>query len=98
MNLSFPFEGMAPEEYSIDTSAYSADEMNAAHVGNWQFPLMVRLETLADKATAATHSLSNRNPGDALEAWVQSQTTYIVLGETAPDLSLIHISEPTRPY
>lgn len=86
MNVKFPFEGLPAEQSSIDTSRHSPDELNAANVGAWQYPLIIRLETLADKQPAdAAHTLDAREPGSALVAWVQSQTTYVVLGETAPD-------------
>ena len=85
MNINFPFEGMSPEQSSIDTSPYSADEINAADIGSWQYPLIIRLETLADKQTDGQQSLADRLPGAAPVPWVQSQTTYIVLGETIPD-------------
>ena len=92
MNIKFPFEGLSPEHSSIDTSPYEAHEVNAADITLWKYPLIVRLETLADKpagtntnGNANAHSLAERMAGAAMAPWVQSQTTYIVLGETAPD-------------
>lgn len=49
-----------------------------------RYPLIIRLETLADKAGAAQHNLDTRTPGEPLVAWVQSQTTCAVLGDVSP--------------
>jgi hypothetical protein len=50
----------------------------------YRYPLIIRLETLADKAVASQHSLDSRTAGDALVPWVQSQTTCAVLGDVTP--------------
>lgn len=50
-----------------------------------RYPLIIRLETLADKAVASQHSLDSRTPGEALVSWVQSQTTCAVLGDVTAD-------------
>jgi hypothetical protein len=81
MGIKFPFEGMPAEHAAIETSPHSPEEINAADIGAWQYPLIIRLETLADKNAAATHVLSERAAGERLAPWVQSQTTYVVLGE-----------------
>jgi hypothetical protein len=86
MNIKFPFAELTPEQSSINISDYAAEEISAAHIGKWQYPLIIRLETLADKTPMVTsNSLNDRAAGDALVPWVQSQTTYVVLGETGPD-------------
>lgn len=99
MNVRFPFEGMSPEQSTVDTTPYEADEVNAADITQWKYPLIIRLETLArDNKAAANgatpaqaqppqpqHALAERAAGAAMAPWVQSQTTYVVLGETELD-------------
>jgi hypothetical protein len=85
MNLKFPFAGLAPEQSSIDTSLYSAVELNVANVAAWQYPLIIRLETMAEKCDDKLHSFADRQAGVALVPWIQSQTTYVVLGESQPE-------------
>jgi hypothetical protein len=85
MNLKFPFAGLAPEQSSIDTSLYSAAELNVANVAAWQYPLIIRLETMAEKCDDKLHSFADRQAGVALVPWIQSQTTYVVLGESQPE-------------
>jgi hypothetical protein len=49
-----------------------------------RYPLVIRLETLAEKAVGSQQSLDTRTPGEPLVAWVQSQTTCVVLGDVNP--------------
>lgn len=50
----------------------------------YRYPLIIRLETLADKTARSQHSLDTRSAGEALVPWVQSQTTCAVLGDVTP--------------
>jgi hypothetical protein len=84
MNIKFPFPGLPPQQSSIDTSGYTAAELNSANVAAWQYPLIIRLETLAEKAEGVMEAFQARKAGAALMPWLQSQTTYVVLGETEP--------------
>jgi hypothetical protein len=81
MNIKFPFEGMDADAACLRTAGVAADALHAADMGAFRYPLIIRLETLADKAAAAEHSLDVRAPGAPLVAWVQSQTTCAVLGD-----------------
>lgn len=83
MNVQFPFPELSPEQYSIHTADFSADQLRSADVPTFQYPLFIRLETLADKAAAGQHDLSERVAGAPLTSWVQCQTTCALIGEPA---------------
>jgi hypothetical protein len=85
MNIKFPFPGVSPQQSSIDTSGYTAAELNAANVTAWQYPLIVRLETIAEKSEGMVEAFQGRKAGALLLPWIQSQTTYVVLGATELD-------------
>jgi hypothetical protein len=79
MNVKFPLPSMASDQSVLHTSGVSADQLYSADVENSQYPIIIRIETLADTEAAKHHSLQERSPGQALVPWVQSQTTCVVL-------------------
>lgn len=86
MSIKFPFAGLALEQSILPTSGFEADELNAADVKQYEYPLFIRLETMADPtvaggAAAAPGTLAQRAAGEALAPWVQCQTTYALLME-----------------
>nr|BAV58322.1 hypothetical protein [Ulva partita]BAV58323.1 hypothetical protein [Ulva partita] len=81
MNVQFPFPELSCDQYSIRMSDFSPDQLRSADVTSFQYPLFVRLETLADKAAAGHHDLSERIVGAPLTSWIQCQTTCAVVGE-----------------
>lgn len=83
MNIKFPFAEMSPEHYCIRLTEFAPDQLRSADVSSFQYPLFIRLETLADKAAAGHHDLAERIVGAPLTSWVQCQTTCAVIGDLA---------------
>ena len=81
MNVKFPFPDIPSESCCIRTDSIQSEQLRSADVSTFQYPLFIRLETIADKAAAAQHDLSERIAGAPLTSWVQSQTTCAVLGQ-----------------
>lgn len=81
MNLRFPFPELPEDQFSICLSDFSPEQLRSADVSSFQYPLFIRLETLADKAAPGGHELSERVAGAPLTSWIQCQTTCAVFGE-----------------
>nr|BAV58245.1 hypothetical protein [Ulva partita] len=83
MNVKFPFPDLSAGQVCIHTDSIPAEQLRSADVSTFQYPLFIRLETLADKAAATQHELSERIAGAPLTSWIQCQTTCAVLGDPA---------------
>lgn len=67
------------DQYALDLSLYKrSDILKINSEGDEVFPLVVRLETVTEKATKEGHDLKELAPGSPIPAWVQSQSTYAI--------------------
>lgn len=88
MNLKFPPADATELDHCIDTRRHSLEEMHSANTETNTFPLIIRLETLA-QPDSEEHSLTEQEPGAILQPWTQSQTTYALLGKDGGDVQVV---------
>ncbi|KAK9804112.1 hypothetical protein WJX73_009726 [Symbiochloris irregularis] len=75
VNLQYPHPSNA--DFKIDIAPYDAATLASGYPSKNPFPLVIRLDTLTDKALAEGHTIEEVVPAAAQPDWVYSLTTYI---------------------